>query len=86
MKVCPSFLSILFHQPNTKPRSKKQSQRSKSSTSPSKKVNLPGSESGITASIVVTETKKKESQVESSDNGNSIERKRRERKITEQRI
>ena len=43
-----------------KPRSKKQSQRSESATSPSKKVISPGSESGITASIVVTETKKKE--------------------------
>ena len=52
--------------PKPKPRSKKQSQRSKSTTSPSKKLNSPGSESGITASIVVTETKKKESQVESS--------------------
>ena len=51
-----------------KPRSrpKKQSKSSKSATSPKKQVNLSGSESGITALIVVTETKKKESQVESS--------------------
>ena len=51
-----------------KPRSrpKKQPKSIGSATSPKKQVNLPGSESGITASIVVTETKKKESQVEPS--------------------
>ena len=49
-----------------KPRWKKQSLQNESATSPSKKVNLLGNKSGITASIVVTETKKKESQVESS--------------------
>ena len=57
-------------------RPKKQSQPSKSATSPSKQapVNLPGSKSGITASIVVTATKRKESRVESNeDKENSIQ-------------
>ena len=58
-----------------KPSPKKRSQLSKSATSPTKQApapaNSPGSESGIKALIVVTATKKKESQDESSEEGNS---------------
>ena len=43
-------------------RQKVKKQASKSANSPKKRVNSPGSESGITSSNVVTETKKKESQ------------------------
>ena len=47
-------------------RQKVKKQASKSANSPKKQVNLPGSESAITSSIVVIETKKKESQVKPS--------------------
>ena len=59
-----------------KSRPKKQSQPSKSATSPSKQalVNTPGSERGIIASIVVTATKKKGSQVKSSEDKESFTR------------
>ena len=61
-----------------KSRPKKQSQLSKSATSPTKQapapVNLPSSKRGIKASIVVTATKKKESQGKSSEDEESSTR------------